>query len=100
MWWSCLGVICAEIAAKKIAAACDAVFLPNPVGCGLNPKDMVVMMDVLSGILANANVYGVLIVGLAASLLRRSSTGRQSGKSQKSQFIMWESRQREALEKP
>ena len=64
------GVICAEIAAKKIAAACDAVFLPNPVGCGLNPKDMVVMMDVLSGILANANVYGVLIVGLGCEFIK------------------------------
>ena len=64
------GVICAEIAAKKIAAACDAVFLPNPVGCGLNPKDMGGVMDVLSGILANANVYGVLIVGLGCEFIK------------------------------
>ena len=69
------GVICAEIAAKKIAAACDAVFLPNPVGCGLNPKDMVVMMDVLSGILANANVYGVLIVGLGCEFIKEEQYG-------------------------
>lgn len=32
------GVICAEMAAKKIASECGAVFLANPIGCGLNPK--------------------------------------------------------------
>ena len=37
------GVICAEMAAQKIASECGAVFLANPIGCGLNPKDMTVM---------------------------------------------------------
>lgn len=64
------GVVCAEMAAKKIASECGAVFLPNPIGCGLNPKDMTVMMDVLSGLLANANVYGVLVVGLGCEFLK------------------------------
>ena len=39
------GVICAEMAAKKVASECGAVFLANPIGCGLNPKDMTVMPD-------------------------------------------------------
>lgn len=64
------GVICAEMAAKKIASECGAVFLANPIGCGLNPKDMTVMLDVLSGLLANANVYGVLVVGLGCEFLK------------------------------
>lgn len=64
------GVICAEVAAKKIASECGAVFLQNPIGCGLNPKDMAVMLDVLSGLLANANVYGVLVVGLGCEFIR------------------------------
>lgn len=64
------GVICSEMAAKKIASECGAVFLPNPIGCGLNPKDMAVMLDVLSGLLANANVYGVLVVGLGCEFIK------------------------------
>lgn len=64
------GVICAEQAARKIAAECDAVFLQNPIGCGLNPKDQVVMMDVLSGLMANANVYGILVVGLGCEFIK------------------------------
>lgn len=64
------GVICAEMAAKKIASECGTVFLANPIGCGLNPKDMTVMLDVLSGLLANANVYGVLVVGLGCEFLK------------------------------
>ena len=64
------GVICAEMAAKKIASECGAIFLANPIGCGLNPKDMTVMLDVLSGLLANANVYGVLVVGLGCEFLK------------------------------
>ena len=43
------GVICAEMAAKKIASECGAVFLANPIGCGLNPKDMTVMLDAERG---------------------------------------------------
>lgn len=64
------GVICAEQAARKIAAECDAVFLQNPIGCGLNPKDQAVMMDVLSGLMANANVYGILVVGLGCEFIK------------------------------
>ena len=65
------GVICAEMAAKKIASECGAVFLANPIGCGLNPKDMTVMLDVLSGLLA-----------------RKSITAAQSGKKQKNRYSM------------
>lgn len=74
------GVICAEMAAQKIASACEAVFLPNPMGCGLNPKDTAVMMDVLSGLLANANVYGVLIVGLGCEFITEEQYREAIGK--------------------
>lgn len=66
------GVICAESAARRIAGDCNAVFLQNPIGCGLNPKDTAVMMDILSGLISNANVYGVLIVGLGCEFLKES----------------------------
>ena len=64
------GVVCAEVAARRIARECNAVFLGNPIGCGLHPKDTAVMTDILSGLLANANVYGVLIVGLGCEFLK------------------------------
>lgn len=66
------GVICAETAARRIAEGCNAVFLQNPIGCGLNPKDTAVMVDILSGLLANANVYGILIVGLGCEFLKEN----------------------------
>ena len=67
------GVLCAEVAAKKI---CDAVpgtvYLRNQIGCGLNSKDTFTTMDILSGMIANGNVFGVLIVGLGCEMQREA----------------------------
>lgn len=67
------GVLCAEVAAKKI---CDAVpgtvYLRNQNGCGLNSKDSFTTMDILSGMIANGNVYGALIVGLGCEMQREA----------------------------
>jgi len=66
-------VICVETLAKKIANAGGAKYIHNPIGCGQNPKDTAVMLDVLSGLIANANVYGVLIVGLGCEFMKEDT---------------------------
>lgn len=68
------GVLCGEVVPKKI---CEQVpgttFLYNPNGCGQNKKDMEVTLDVLSGMIANGNVYAALIVGLGCEFLVKDS---------------------------
>lgn len=66
-------VICVETLAKKIADKTGAMYITNPIGCGQNPKDTPVMLDVLSGLIANANVYGVLIVGLGCEFMKEET---------------------------
>lgn len=67
------GVLCAESAAKKICDAVPgAVYLRNQNGCAQNGKDSFVTLDILSGMIANGNVYAVLIVGLGCEMLRES----------------------------
>ena len=63
------GVICADAAARRIAAATDAVYLHNPYGCGQTSKDTERTLHILSGLLANPNVFGALIVGLGCEFL-------------------------------
>ena len=64
------GVHCSELAAKKIVQAVPGTtFLPNPSGCGQSHYDMQTALKVLSGLCANGNVYGVLIVGLGCEFL-------------------------------
>jgi altronate dehydratase large subunit len=63
------GVICADVAARKIASATGAVYLHNPHGCGQTPSDTARTLHILSGLLANPNVYGALIVGLGCETL-------------------------------
>jgi len=71
------GVLCAESAAKKICDAVPgAVYLRNQNGCAQNGKDSFVTLDILSGMIANGNVYGVLIVGLGCEMLRESEYHR------------------------
>ncbi len=68
------GVLCGEVAAKKIVEQIPGTtFLYNQNGCGQNGKDMAVTLDILSGIIANGNVYGVLIVGLGCEFLREDA---------------------------
>ena len=63
------GVICADVSARRIAYATDAVYLQNPYGCGQTGADTERTLHILSGLLANPNVYGALIVGLGCEFL-------------------------------
>ena len=66
------GVLCAEVAAKKIVQETEGTtFLYNQVGCGQNQKDKRTTLDVLSGMIANGNVYGALIVGLGCETIQK-----------------------------
>lgn len=67
------GVICAAGAAQKIANKTDTVYLYNPNGCGQNSSDTAITLEILSGLIANGNVYGVLIVGLGCEMLRKDN---------------------------
>jgi len=63
------GVLCADVAARKIAAATGATYLQNPFGCGQTRADTERTLHILSGLLANPNVFGALIVGLGCEFL-------------------------------
>lgn len=63
------GVICAAGAAQQIANKTDAVYLYNPNGCGQGDSDTKITLEILSGLIANGNVYGVLIVGLGCETI-------------------------------
>ena len=63
------GVLCADVAARKIAAASGATYLQNPYGCGQTQADTARTLHILSGLLASPNVYGALIVGLGCEAL-------------------------------
>ena len=63
------GVLCADVAARKIAAATGAVYLHNPHGCGQTGSDSGRSLQILSGLLANPNVFGALIVGLGCEFI-------------------------------
>ena len=63
------GVVCADVAARKIAGATGAVYLQNPYGCGQTGADTERTLQILSGLIANPNVYGALIVGLGCEFL-------------------------------
>ena len=63
------GVLCADVVARKISDATGAVYLHNPYGCGQTQADTERTLHILSGLLANPNVYGALIVGLGCEFL-------------------------------
>jgi altronate dehydratase large subunit len=63
------GVVCADAAARKIADATGAAYINNPFGCGQTVSDTERTLHILSGLLANPNVYGALIVGLGCEVL-------------------------------
>ncbi len=66
------GVICAAGVAQKIANKSDSVYLYNPNGCAQGPSDTKITLEILSGMIANGNVYGVLIVGLGCEMIREN----------------------------
>lgn len=66
------GVICAAGVAQKIANNVnDVQYLYNPNGCAQNSNDTAITLEILSGLIANGNVYGVLIVGLGCEMIRK-----------------------------
>jgi len=67
------GVLCAEVAARKIADKVEgAAYIYNPNGCCQSHKDTAVTLEILSGLVANGNVYGALIVGLGCETMQKS----------------------------
>lgn len=66
------GCICSAGAARKIAARTEGVvYLHNPNGCAQNSMDTVLTLEILSGMIANGNVYGALIVGLGCETIQK-----------------------------
>ena len=65
------GVVCASVAARKIVQAVPGtVLLPNSGGCGQSPADTETTLKILTGLLANPNVFGAVIVGLGCEFLQ------------------------------
>ena len=65
------GVICSSVAARQIAESVPGtIYLYNPNGCGQMPGDTQITLDILSGLIANGNVYGALIVGLGCEIIQ------------------------------
>lgn len=65
------GVICASSVAQKIANQVEGVqYLYNPNGCAQNSSDTAITLEIISGLIANGNVYGALIVGLGCEMIK------------------------------
>lgn len=45
-------------------------YLYNPNGCAQNSRDTAITLEIISGMIANGNVYGALIVGLGCEMIR------------------------------
>lgn len=59
------GVICSDVAAKRVASACKgSTYIYNPKGCGQCYSDTLQSRDTMMGMVCNPNVYGALIIGL------------------------------------
>lgn len=59
------GVICSDVAARRVASACKgSTYLYNPKGCGQCWSDTITSRDTMMGMICNPNVYGALIIGL------------------------------------
>ena len=64
------GVVCSAVAVRKICQVVPgAVPLHHLNGCGQTPGDTAKTLDILSGLVANGNVFGALIVGLGCETL-------------------------------
>ena len=67
------GVLCSAVAARQIVnKAGGATFLYNPNGCAQCHKDTLTTLEILSGMIANGNVYGALIVGLGCETTQKN----------------------------
>lgn len=66
------GSVCASTAARKIVKRLpEATYLYNPNGCAQTPEDTERTLTILSGLIANGNVYGALIVGLGCETIQK-----------------------------
>ncbi len=66
------GVICSAGAARKIAEKAEgSTYLYNPNGCAQNSEDTALTLEIISGMVANGNVYGALIVGLGCEIVQK-----------------------------
>ena len=80
------GAVCSSVAAKRIANQVEnTVYLYNPNGCGQGTADSERTLEVLSGLLANPNVFGALVVGMGCETLQgerylRAVAAKASGK--------------------
>ncbi len=56
--------LCASETARFAAGLVPgAVYLPNQGGCGLSKRDLEMTLEVFSGLAANPNVYGTVLIG-------------------------------------
>lgn len=66
------GSVCSSVAARKIAEKLPEVtYLYNPNGCAQTTADTERTLTILSGLIANGNVYGALIVGLGCETIQK-----------------------------
>lgn len=66
------GCICSVGAARKIVEKTPgAAYLYNPNGCAQNSEDTAMTLEILSGMVANGNVFGALIVGLGCEIIQK-----------------------------
>ena len=66
------GCICSAGAARKICEKSGATYLYNPNGCAQDARDTAMTLEILSGLIANGNVYGALIVGLGCESIQEA----------------------------
>lgn len=59
----------ARFAAENVKGA---VYLANQGGCSLSRRDLKVTLEVLSGIAANPNIYGTVLVGNGCEVVQAS----------------------------
>lgn len=65
--------LCASETARFIAENVKgSVYLPNQGGCSLSARDYEITIDTLSGIAANPNVFGTIIIGNGCEVIQAS----------------------------
>lgn len=63
--------LCASETARYVAEnAAGSRYLPNQGGCSLSARDYEITMDTLSGIAANPNVYGTILIGNGCEVIQ------------------------------
>ena len=54
-----------------------SIYLPNQGGCSLSKKDYEITMDTLSGIAANPNVYGTILIGNGCEVIQAADLEKE-----------------------